>query len=137
MSRDARFSTECADLQKLLDTVNVDSLGDIETFLMFLFDRPVGVEHLEDDEGEGAIEIRLWDDHGDVEGTSRFPVSLEMLVLLCAANDDRLGPYTKTGTAHPRGSQSLSTMTAPELTGAMTDALGKMRIFNLMNETEE
>lgn len=60
-----------------------------------------------------------------------------MLVLLCSENDDRLGPYTKTGTVHPRGSQSLSAMTDAELTGVMTDALGKMRIFNLMNETEE
>lgn len=72
MSTDARFTTECADLQKLLDTVDVDSLVDIETFLMFLFDRPVGVEHLENDVGEGAIEVRLWDDHGGLGGHLPF-----------------------------------------------------------------
>lgn len=134
---DLRFSTVCGDLQALLDTVDVDDLQDIETFLMFLFDRPVGVDHLEDDDGEGAIEIRLWDDHGDVEGTRRFPLSLEDLVLLCSESDDRLGPYTKTGSLHPRERESLNVMNRDELTAAMTDAMGKMRIFNLMNERAE
>lgn len=134
---DPRFSTECGDLQTLLDKVDVDDLQDIETFLMFLVHRPVGVDHLEDDDGEGAIEIRLWDDHGDVEGIRRFPLSLENLVLLCFESDDRLGPYTKAGSLHPRERSSLYAMNRDELTAAMTDALGKMRIFNLMNEKAE
>lgn len=134
MSMDGRFTTVCADMYALLDTVDVDSVDDIATVLMSLFHRPVGVQHLEDDDGEGAIEVVLGGDQGDVEVICHFPVSLTDLVLLCAEIDDRLGPYTRTGNSPPRASNPLSTMTDGELNAAMTDAMGKMRIFNLMNE---
>lgn len=132
---DPRFTTVCEDPDQLLAAVDVDDLEDIDTFLMFLFHRPVGVLHLEDETGD-AMEVRLWDDHGDLDGVVRFPLSLLDLVLLCAEHDDHLGPYTKAGTNHPEGRTRWGGMTDSERDLAMLDALGNVRIFNIMNDPD-
>lgn len=134
--RDPRFTTVCVEPDQLLAAVDVDDLEDLDTFLMFLLHRPVGLLHLEDERGD-AIEVRLWDDHSDLDGTLRFPLSLLDLVLLCAEQDDHLGPYTKAGTDHPEGRTRWGGMTDSERERAMLDALGKVRIFNLLNERAE
>ena len=105
-------------------------------FLMFLFHRPVGLLHLEDETGD-AIEVRLWDDHGDLDRTVRFPMTLEDLVAVCADADDRLGPYTKATPGNPQAHATWAGMSEEERAAALLDALGKMRIFNLLNERVE
>ena len=134
--RDPRFTTVCDDPQQLFDTVDVDDLEDLEIFLMFLFHRPVGLLHLEDETGD-AIEVRLWDDHGDLDRTVRFPMTLEDLVAVCADADDRLGPYTKATPGNPQAHATWAGMSEEERAAALLDALGKMRIFNLLNERVE
>lgn len=132
---DPRFTTVCEDPEQLLDAVDADDLEDIDTFLMFLFHRPVGVLHLEDETGD-AMEVRLWDDHGGLDGTVRFPLSLLDLVFWCAEQDDHLGPYTKGVTDPSQGRTKWGAVTDSERNLAMLDALGKVRIFNLMNDRD-
>ena len=77
------------------------------------------------------------DDHGDLDGEVRFPLSLLDLVLLCVEQDDHLGPYTKVGTDHTQGRTKWGGMTEGVRDVALLDALGKMRIFSILNERVE
>ena len=41
---DPRFTTVYGDLDELLNLVDIDDVGDVETLLMFVFDRRIGVD---------------------------------------------------------------------------------------------
>ncbi len=53
---DTRFSTLFDSTVDLLSGVHIDDVGDIETLLMFLFDRPMGVAEGWDDD-DAALDV--------------------------------------------------------------------------------
>lgn len=57
---DTRFTTVVDDTEQLLDVVDIDDIGDVETLLMFFFARPVAVEEVWDaDRDETSLEVVL------------------------------------------------------------------------------
>lgn len=133
---DTRFTTVVDDPEQLLDVVDIDDIGDVETLLMFLFARPVGVEEVWDtDREETSLEVVLQGNDEAISSTFDFPLSVIELVRSCAHTVDDLGPY---------GDQVLQGDDGPDVTvlgddGLITvlqGALGKVRIFNMIGDGE-
>lgn len=55
---DTRFTTVVDDTEELLNVVDIDGIGDVETLLMFVFARPIGVEEVwNEDRDETSFEV--------------------------------------------------------------------------------
>ena len=131
---DRRFTTECDDLQDLLRLVDVDEVGDIETLLMFLFARPIGVEEVWDDDGvPNSLDVTVQGVDESVGSVYEFPMSVMGLVRSCAHQAAELGPYPSTDPTTSEETQHIVSMSDVELTTALQQALGSVRIFNLMD----
>ncbi|CAI9413222.1 hypothetical protein [Nocardioides sp. T2.26MG-1] len=133
---DTRFTTVVDDTEQLLDVVDIDEIGDVETLLMFLFARPVAVEEVWDaDRDETSLEVVLQGDDEAISSTFDFPLSVIELVRSCAHTVDDLGPY---------GVEVLQADDVPNVTALGDDglitvlqgALGKVRIFNMVGDGE-
>ena len=134
---DPRFTTSCATLEDLLDLVQLDTIDELETFLMFLFRRPVRVRYLqaaEDD--EGALEVIIPGDDCNIGHKREFPFDLGELVLSAIQDLEDTGPYTSDG-EDVSSSRDLASLTEVELEAAMVDAFGETRIFVLLDSTGE
>ncbi len=133
--RDTRFWTVCDELDELISTLNIDGIGDLETLLMFLFSRPVGVDDAWNEDGEFAdLEITITGNDQQVVSTQKFPMSVVQLVRSCAETVATLGPYDADT---PAESPDLCTLNDEQLTTAMQQALGKVRVFKMMYPDEE
>ena len=129
---DARFTTVCDDVEHLLAAVDVDDIGDVETLLMFLFNRPVGVaEGSSLIDGPETIEFAIDGRDDGVCFGLEFPMSVVDLVRSCADDVADLGPYSGDG-----DEPDVAGMSEAELLSALQLALGQVRIFNLMNEDD-
>ena len=132
---DTRFWTVCDELDELIATVDIDGIGDVETMLMFLFQRPVGVDYAWTENGDVAdLEITMTGNDQQVVSTQKFPISVVHLVRFCAETVATLGPYD---VDTPAESPDLLTLNDEQLTTAMQQALGKVRMFKMMYPDEE
>ena len=99
---------------------------------MFVFDRPIGVDVELDDAGlSAALHVLARGNEGDIGSVYPFPMSLLELVHWCASIVKDLGPYTRNNASRSEA-QDVLAMTDDELIGALQQALGKVRIFNMM-----
>lgn len=136
---DIRFETTVGDSDELCQVVDIDAIDDIETLLVFIFDRPVALRAMPDEEGRTtAFEVIM---HGDDELLSaihNFPLSAVSLVRSCAETADALGPYDPdtTDEEDSAGAPSVLLMSDEELVTALGQALGKVRLFNMLDEGE-
>lgn len=130
---DTRFVTVVDDLETMLSVVDVDEVGDIETLLMFLFARPIRVDEVWDDEGAAtALEVIVKGNEESVGSAYEFPMSVMELARSCAHTVEELGAYTQEGFAL----DEVGAMGDAELVGALQEALGKVRIFNMMDDDD-
>ncbi len=133
---DTRFETDFEDTNHLLGLVDVDGVDDIETLLMFLFARPVVVDELWDDEGViPSLEVIIHGNDDAIGSVFGFPLSIIELTRSCAETVVELGPYTRDGVAAEEA-LDISAMSDGDLITALKRALGKVRIFNLIEEDD-
>lgn len=65
--KDTRFSTVFDSTADLLSGVDIDDVGDIETLLMFLFARPMGVDEVWDDDGAASsLDVNVHGNDGSI-----------------------------------------------------------------------
>ncbi|UUW92951.1 hypothetical protein [Pimelobacter simplex] len=134
---DTRFSTLVDDPEALLDVVDVDDVGDIETLLMFLFARPVRVDQVWDDQADAtALEVVMTSNDEAIGTAYEFPLSVMGLARACAETADDLGVYTRDGFASQTAAPAVSAMSDTELITALQQALGQVRFFNMMGADE-
>ena len=133
---DTRFETVFEDTDDLLGGVDIDEIGDVETLLMFLFARPVVVEEVWDDEGvTSSLGVIVQGNDEAIGSVYAFPLSIIELTRSCAETVDELGPYTRDGVAAEE-TLDVSAMSDGELITALQQALGKVRIFNMLDGGE-
>ena len=133
---DIRFETVFEDIDDLLGGVDVDEIGDVETLLMFLFARPVVVDEVWDDEGvTPSLEVIIQGDDEAIGSVCAFPLSIIELTRSCAETVDELGPYTRDGVA-AKETPDVSAMSDGELITALQQALGKVRLLNMLEGGE-
>lgn len=128
---DPRFTTDVSDVDELLRIVDIDSLEDVETLLMFLFARPVRVsEGRYDDDGYSALEVVLRGDDATIGSLLDFPLNVSQLVRWCADIVDDLGPY---GADDSRAVDAFNVIALDEdrRAAALEEALGMVRLFNM------
>lgn len=127
---DTRFDTVVENTQGLLSCLEFDGLGDVETLMMCLYSRPVNVREEWDDDGMTAsLEITLHGDDTTLESSFEYPLRIDEVVRSCAADAERLGPYELAEPA-PR----LLAVSDDELTQVFQEALGQVRLFNLLDK---
>ncbi|WP_445257339.1 hypothetical protein [Nocardioides aurantiacus] len=133
---DSRFERVFEDIDDLLAGVDVDEIGDIETLLMVLFARPVVLNEVWDDEGvTPSLEVIIQGNDEAIGSVHAFPLSVIELTRSCAETVDELGPYTRDGVAAEE-SIDVSAMTDGHLITALQQALGKVRLFNMLDDGE-
>ena len=133
---DIRFETVFEDTDDLLGGVDVDEIGDVETLLMFLFARPVVVEEVWDDEGVApSLEVIMQGNDEAIGSVCAFPLSIIELARSCAETVDELGPYTRDGFAAEE-TPDVSAMSDGALITALQQALGKVRLFSMLDGGE-
>lgn len=132
---DTRFTTVAADVGELLRIVDVDAVDDIETLFMILFDLPIGVEAVsEDDEGEACLEVVVWTDDVGIGTRCAFPMSLLDLARECAETVAGItSPPSDRTESDDDVPADLLSMGEEELIASVRSALGEVRIFNLMS----
>ncbi len=131
--RDTRFSTACDTLKQMLDLLGLDDVDDLETFLMFLVQRPVTLTHDAGDDGPAHIEVGYFGKRRRrLSRTFEFPMSLEELARDSFDEDagTHLGPY-KTHSSQDYAAQDLPRMTADQLLAVLRDALGMTQMYKL------
>lgn len=134
---DTRFSTLVDDAEALLDVIDVDDVGDIETLLMFLFARPVRVDEVWDDQADAtALEVVMTSNDEAIGTAYEFPLSMLGLARACAETADEIGVYTQDGFAPETAAPAVSAMSDTELVTALQQALGQVRFFNMMGPDE-
>jgi len=133
---DSRFTNVADGIDDLLNLLEVDALDDFETLLMFLFDRPVGVDEAWDDEGVVSLEVIVPGNDGSIGSVYDFPLSVMTLARSCAETVADLGPVSHDGASTSAEPQDVLAMTDEELISALRQALGKLRIFSLMDALE-
>ncbi|KAA1419191.1 hypothetical protein F0U44_12120 [Nocardioides humilatus] len=133
---DTRFTTVCDDSEQLLAIVDIEGIGDIETLLMFLFGRPIGVaEGWCVEGGPESLEVTI---DGNVEGVCfgiDFPMSLVQLVRSCAEDVSDLGPFRRDDVSGDEETD-VASLSDDELITALQQSLGKVRIFNMLNAAD-
>ena len=100
---DTRFETVYEDTDGLLDGVDVDEIGDVETLLMFLFARPVVVDEVWDDEGvTPSLEVIMQGNDEAIGSVYAFPLSIIELTRSCAETADGSAPTPETASRKRR-----------------------------------
>ena len=129
---DTRFVSECADVQQLLDVLDLDGVEDLEDLLMLLFRRPVGLTYPQDG-SPGCIEVIVHGDLGALGTELEFPLTMIELAssALTEATAEYIGPWTRGQNPAPGGIQ-LWAMTAEEQAKALMNALSQLRIMRLL-----
>lgn len=134
---DTRFETVFEDTDDMLGGVDVDEISDVETLLMVLFARPVVVSEVWDDEGvTPSLEVIIQGNDEAIGSVYAFPLSIIELTRSCAETVDQLGPYTRAGAAAEERRLDVSAISAGELITALQQALGKVRLFNMLDGGE-
>lgn len=133
---DARFETHFDDLQDLLTGADIDELDDLETLLMVLFARPVGVEEVweEDDSASTALEVVISGKESAIGTTYAFPMSVVQLVRGCAETVHELGPYDGDDLGLAGAAPDVLTMSESALVERLQQSLGQVRLFNMMGD---
>ncbi|MCM3513836.1 hypothetical protein [Nocardioides sp. P86] len=127
---DTRFTTVVDDTEGLLNVVDIDGIGDVETLLMFLFARPIGVEEVwNEDRDETSLEVVVQGSDEAIGSTFDFPLSVVELVRSCAQTVDDFEPYGEDDSA-----PNLRLLAENELIAILQGALGKVRLFNMMDD---
>jgi hypothetical protein len=130
---DTRFSTVFDSTADLLSGVDIDDVGDIETLLMFLFARPMGVDEVWDEDGAtSSLDVNIQGHDESFAFSHAFPMSVMELARSCAETVNELGPYTQEQFAQEQ-STDVSTMNDDKHISALQEALGKVRLFNMMD----
>lgn len=125
--------TTVGDLEDLLLAVDVDEMEDIETLLMFLFARPIQVGEAWDDDGIAtSIDVIVRGNEESIGFTHDFPLSVMELARSCAQTVGELGPYTADDFDAEEEATDVSAMSDAELITALQQALGKTRLFNMI-----
>lgn len=130
--KDTRFTTVVDDTEELLSVVDIDGIGDVETLLMFLFARPVGIEEVwNEDRDETSLEVVVQGSVEAIGSTFDFPLSIVDLVRACAQTVDDFEPYGPDDSA-----PNVRALADDELITVLQGALGKVRLFNMMDDGE-
>lgn len=133
---DTRFTMVVDDTEELLNVVDIDGIGDVETLLMFLFARPIGVEEVwNEDRDETSLEVIVQGNDEAIGCTFEFPLSIVDLVRSCAQTVNDFEPY---GADHSQteGAPNVRALADDELISVLQGALGKVRLFNMMDDGE-
>lgn len=136
---DSRFTTVTNDVDELLAALDIDELDDLETLLMVLLHRPFSIVMVEEGgEDDGALETVFWD--GDMGTGIRhfFPMSVIELVREVAS--DSLEIERPEDAAESEGAfdpVALPSMDDDELIVVLREALGRVRLFNVMFTEDE
>lgn len=130
------YEAVCTDPESLLELLDVDVLDDVETLLMFLLARPVGLTEVWSDDGLPSLEVIM---QGNDEATRTrydFPLSIIELVRACAEPANRLGAYTA-GSVAGGEAPDISALCDGDLVAALQQALGMVRLYNILEEEEQ
>lgn len=132
---DSRFTTVATDVDSLLNALDIDDVSDIETLLVVLFSRPIGVEQVVDGgDDDGSLEVVVWFDDMGFGSRYAFPTSMVDLALACASTMAELDSTVGAGASAGDGEVDLLTMDDSELISTLQRALGMVRIYNLMSD---
>lgn len=133
---DSRFTTVADDVDALLGALDVDDVSDIETLLVVLFSRPVGVEEVADgSDDDGSLEVIVYVDDMGIGTRYAFPMSMIDLALACAATLEELDTTGGDGASAGDGESDLLAMGEAQLISTLQQGLGMVRIYNgLMSE---
>ena len=132
--KDSRFTTVCADLEELRGVVDIDDVNDLDTLVMILLDRPVSVsEGWEDEHDVPALDVRISDGELSLGVLETFPMSVLELARSAGELARDVGPYAPPGEPPIQGNDVLS-LSDDELITAVREALGRVRIFNLLDD---
>ena len=137
---DMRFETVVAGSDELCKVVDVGEIDDIETLLVFLFDRPMAIREVWNDEDRAtALDLIVQGNDGAVGVSQPYPFSVVAMARSCAATADVLGPYSGDSSQAEASTESrrVSDMSDGELVAALQRALGKVRIYNSLYKDEE
>jgi hypothetical protein len=130
---DSRFESVGERVEDLLNLMDVDDVGDIETLMMFLFGRPVAVDEAWDDSGaEVGLEFVMRGENGELRRICEFPMSALDLAAACGKAAVEIGPDTQHG-LDLDDAGSFHELSAPEAITALQRALGNVRLFNMMD----
>lgn len=130
---DARFESVGETIEDLLNIVDVDDVGDIESLMMFLFGRPVSVHEAWDDSGvDLGLEFVMRGDDGELRGIRKFPMSMLDLAGACGQASAEIGPDPQNG-PDLEDSGSFNELPVPEAISALQRTLGGVRLLNLMD----
>lgn len=133
---DTRFTTVVDDIETLLNVVDIDGVGDVETLLMFLFARPIGVEEVwNEDRDETSLEVVVQGNDEAIGCTFEFPLSIVDLVRSCAQTVDDFEPFGADD-SQTEAAPNVRALADHELITVLQGALGKVRLFNMMDEGE-
>lgn len=136
---DTRFTTVANDVDGLLAALDIDELDDLETLLMVLLHRPFSIVMVEEGgEDDGALETVFWD--GDMgTGIRRFfPMSAIELVREVASDSLEIERPEDAGESEGAFDPAvLPSMEEDELIVVLREALGHVRLFNVMVTEED
>lgn len=133
---DTRFTTVFDTVADLLEVVDLDGFDQLESLLMALLNRPVGVREpwdrfdLEDD--DEAIEVLVHGSSSSIGTHQVFPKSLIEIARDAAERADELGPYAP-GVEVAEGAH-LATASDDELIAALKAALVHVRLVSLFGD---
>ena len=123
--RDERFTYVAEGLPGLLGAADIDDVADVETLFMIVFDQPIEVRVVGNDEGEEALEVTAWTDEAALSTIFSFPMSMVSLAHdVCATLAESnlvLGQ-----------SADLPAMTEEGWIRSLQGALGQLRILNML-----
>lgn len=135
---DSRFTTIFNSADELVGVLDVDELEDIDVLLMVLFARPMVVitepDPL-DEEAANSLEIIVGTTPGSTGALYEFPMNVLELVRSCAESVNELGPYQQDDADAPEP-LDISAMNDAELIAALQEALGRVRLLNMLDEDE-
>ena len=133
---DTRFTTVVDDTEELLNVVDIDGVGDVETLLMFLFARPIGVEEVwNEDRDETSLEVVVQGNDEAIGCTFEFPLNIVDLVRSCAQTVDDFEPFGAAD-SQTEGAPNVRALADDELITVLQGALGKVRLFNVVDDGE-
>ena len=140
--KDSRYSTRFADEDELLGVLDLDSLDEVETFLMFLWHRPltltVGIDPL----GEQRLDLDF--PEADKTGTGTgTEVSIALPTSVAGIMNDGtvagilqgLGPYS-VEPALDWDPQAVHKLSGDRQVAVMRECLGLTRMFTMLDEHE-
>lgn len=131
---DSRFTTVCDDLDELLEVVDIDDVDDLDTLVMALLDRPVSVTEGWDEERDvPALDVRVHGGEVSLGVLEPFPMSVLELARSSAELARDIGPCAPPAEPPIQGNDVLS-LSDDELTEALQMALGRVRVFNLLDD---